>query len=110
MATMILYYYEHELIRKIKRKGNLTDHKFGNVLRFIDELAAKNYGGEFDRILHEIQIYSLEPKLKKKKISPFLDLVIKIEDKQFKLGLYDKRDLFPLSNARMPYLPNNVPF
>ena len=54
MATMILYYYEHELIRKIKRKGNLTDHKFGNVLRFIDELVAKNYGGEFDRILHEI--------------------------------------------------------
>ena len=41
MATMILYYYEHELIRKIKRKGNLTDHKFGNVLRFIDELAPK---------------------------------------------------------------------
>ena len=54
MATMILYYYEDELIRKIKRKGNLTDHKFGNVLRFIDELVAKNYGGEFDRILHEI--------------------------------------------------------
>ena len=38
-----------------------------------------------------------------------MDLNIKIENNKFSLSLYDKRDTFPFSIVRMPYLSSNIP-
>mgnify|MGYP000386171222 FL=1 len=39
----------------------------------------------------------------------FLQLDIRIEDGLFVYKLYDKRDAFPFSIVRMPYLCSNIP-
>ena len=39
----------------------------------------------------------------------FLDLSIIIENKKFKIGLFDKRNAFPFSIARMPHFDSNTP-
>ena len=39
----------------------------------------------------------------------FLDLDIKIRNNKFVLGLYDKREHFPFSIVRMPYITSNMP-
>ena len=38
-----------------------------------------------------------------------MDIESTISDKQFVLKLYDKRDAFPFTIVRMPYLCNNIP-
>ena len=39
----------------------------------------------------------------------FLHLDIRVEENQFVYRLYDKRDAFPFSIVRMPYLSSNIP-
>ena len=39
----------------------------------------------------------------------FLNLDIRVEENQFAYKLYDKRDAFPCSIVRMPYLSSNIP-
>ena len=81
------------------------------MFRFIDDLAAINDGGEFENSFHEI--YPPELELKKENIGntegSFLDLFLEIEDNKFSMNLYDKRDDFPFSIVRMPYLNSNLP-
>ena len=111
MANLFLYYYEEKWIRKTKRKDLIMARKFGNVFRFIDDLAAINDSGEFEKIFREI--YPPELELKRENISSteasFLDLHIKIDNNKFALSLYDKRDNFPFSIVRMPYASSNIP-
>ena len=54
--------------------------------------------------------FPLESKVEHEGISAsFLNLEICIEDGQFVYKLYDKRDAFPFSIVRMPYLCSNIP-
>ena len=39
----------------------------------------------------------------------FLNLDIRVEENQFVYKLYDKKDAFPFSIVRMPYLSSNIP-
>ena len=45
MASLSLYYYDNTWIRQTKMKDPVTNRKFGNVFRFIDDLTAINDGG-----------------------------------------------------------------
>ena len=84
--------------------------KFGNVFQFIDDLDAMCDDGEFERSYKEI--YPIELEMKKEKGysgASFLDLDIKIVNNQFTIKLFDKRDSFPFSIVRMPFLSSNMP-
>ena len=84
---------------------------FTNIFRFIDDLVAINDNGEFERCYSEI--YPPELELGKKNVGynqgTFLDLKIEIREEKFLISLYDKRDNFPFSIVRMPYLDSNIP-
>ena len=110
MANLFLYYYENRWLKNLKKKDLISARKFSNTFRFIDDLCAINDGGLFEKHHHEI--YPPELELKKEhggeRVS-FLDLEIKIEQRQFVTCLYDKRDAFPFSIVRMPYQKSNIP-
>ena len=111
MANLFLYYFEDKWMRKTKRKDLILARQFGNVFRFIDDLAAINDGGEFENVFQDIYPPELELKQENHNNTEasFLDLDIKIENNKFVLGLYDKRDYFPFSIVRMPFLCSNMP-
>ena len=79
------------------------------MFRFIDDLIVLNFGGEFERNFKEI--YPPELILKKENLSnnegSFLDLQIKVQNNQFSIHLYKKKDGFHFSIVIMPYL--NIP-
>ena len=103
MVNLSLYYYDDTWIRKTKMKDLVTNRKFRNVFRFIDDLTAINDGGNI----------SSTTWVEKGNTSPseasFLDLDIKIPNKKFTLGLHDKRESFPFSTVPMLYLLSNAP-
>ena len=111
-ANLFLYHYESRYMKELKKTDLPRARRFGNLSRFIDDLAAINDGGEFERCAAEI--YPPELELKKEndgsKNASFLDLDITIEDdKTFSLKLYDKRDAFPFDIVRLPNISNNMP-
>ena len=76
------------------------------MFRFIDDLIVLNVGGEFEWSFKEN--YPPELILKKENLSnnegSFLDLQIKVQNNQFSIHLYKKKDF---SIVIMPYL--NIP-
>ena len=111
MANLFLFYYENKWVLKTK-KSNLKQAKmFGNIFRFIDDLIAINDGGLFED--NYMNIYPDELELKKEngnRDATFLDLNIEINDtNNFNISLFDKRDTFPFSIVRMPFLDSNIP-
>ena len=111
-ANLFLYYYESRFLKVLKKTNLPLARKFGNVWRFIDDLGALNYNGEFEKAAPKI--YPPELELKKEndgsKNASFLDLDITIEDdKTCSLKLYDKRDAFPFDIVRLPHISNNMP-
>ena len=69
-----------------------------------------NDGGEFGRVFKDIYPDELDLKVEHDGDSAsFLHLDIRVEDNQFVYRLYDKRDAFPFSIVRMPYLSSNIP-
>ena len=111
MANLFLYFYENKYLKELKKIDTSKARRFGNVFRYIDDLCAINDGGQFENSYKDI--YPPELELKKENIeyhnASFLDLDINIIDKRFQLKLYDKRDAFPFSIVRMPFLSNNMP-
>ena len=85
---------------------------FSNTFRFIDDLVAINDGGLFERNYKDIYLEELELKKENNssKEANFLDLNIQINtNNNFETSLYDKRDTFPFSIVRMPFLYSNMP-
>ena len=111
MANLFLYYFENKWILKMKKSNLKQARMFGNTFRFIDDLIAINDAGFFERNFQDI--YPEEMVLKKEnsgtKQASFLDLNIHIKNNTFKTSLYDKRDAFPFSIVRMPFLCSNMP-
>ena len=111
LANLFLHYYENKWIRTTKKHDMNKVRRFTNVFRFIDDLVAINDNGEFERCYSEI--YPPELELGKENIGynqgTFLDLKIEIREEKFVISLYDKRDNFPFSIVRMPYLDSNIP-
>ena len=83
---------------------------FHSTNRFIDDLCALNDGGEFRRVHKDI--YPSELELKEEHSgseASFLSLFININEGIFVYKLFDKRDGFPFSIVRMPYVSSNIP-
>jgi hypothetical protein len=109
-ANLFLYTYEHEYINNLIKEDRVKAKHFHAVFRFIDDLCSMNDGGEFGKVFTDIYPDELQLKVEHDgNTASFLNLDICIEDGQFVYKLYDKRDAFPFSIVRMPYLCSNIP-
>ena len=110
-ANLFLYFYESKYLRMLQRSDLRKARRFSNVFRFIDDLIAINDWKEFEKCFKDI--YPIELELGKEnsgdQSATFLDLHVVISDKRFQIDLYDKRDGFPFSIVRLPYLQSNLP-
>ena len=111
MANLFLYYYESKFLKQYKVNNMKNARKFNFIFRFIDDLLAVNDDGEFEKNIKKI--YPKELELKKENTeddqASYLDLYMKISNRQFSTKLYDKRDDFNFDIVRMPFLSNNMP-
>ena len=110
-ANLFLYFYESKYLRMLQRSDLRKARRFSNVFRFIDDLIAINDWKEFEKCFKDI--YTTELELGKEnsgdQSATFLDLHVVISDNKFHIDLYDKRDGFPFSIVRLPYLQSNLP-
>lgn len=109
-ANLFLYSYEErymaDLISSDKRKAR----HFHSTKRFIDDLCAINDGNLFGEIYKDIYPEELELKLEHSgSHASFLNLDITILEGEFVYKLFDKRDAFPFSIVRMPFINSNIP-
>ena len=115
-ANIYLYTYESKYIDNLTKNNSSKDNKirarkFHATSRFIDDLCPLNDGGEFGKSFQEI--YSKEMELKAEhegEHATFLELDITILNRIFVYKLFDKRDDFPFSIVKMPFLSSNIPY
>ena len=111
LANLFLAFYEIHWIQKLKKDDYARAKKYSNNYRFIDDLAALNDGGEFDR--SRSQIYPKELQSAKENEgtldSTFLELEVHVKERKFDYHLYDKRDSFNFFIVRFPYQCSNIP-
>ena len=115
-ANIYLYTYESKYIDNLTKNNSSKDNKirarkFHATSRFIDDLCPLNDGGEFGKSFQEI--YSKEMELKAEhegEHATFLELDITILNIIFVYKLFDKRDDFPFSIVKMPFLSSNIPY
>ena len=115
-ANIYLYSYESKYITNLTKNNCSKENKilakrFHATSRFIDDLIALNDGGEFGKIHNKI--YSKEMDLKKEHSgthATYMELDISILNKIFVYKLFDKRDDFPFSIVKMPFLSSNIPY
>lgn len=83
--------------------------KFSNLFWLKDDLLAINGDREFETVYHEIYSPGLELKQESNSDQEacFLDLGIKSENQNFSINFCGKRDFFPFSIVRMPYMCSN---
>ena len=109
--NLFLCFCESKWMNELKKNDLIKARTLCNIFRFIDVLNSINDGGEFES--NYSSIYHEELQLAKentdKHEASFLDLNIKLTDRKFHFGLFDKRDSFPFSIVRMPGKSSNVP-
>ena len=109
-ANLFLYQYEQRYMTSTIETDKVKARHFHSTKRFIDDLVAINDGNMFRSVFKEIYPEELELKIEHfGNHASFLNLDISIVDKVFVYKLYDKRDAFPFSIVRMPYLDSNIP-
>ena len=109
-ANLFLYAYEHEFMKNLIKEDRIKAKHFHSTFRFIDDLCSLNDGGMFGTVFKEIYPDELELKEEHKgDHGAFLNLDISVIENKFVYKLYDKRDAFPFSIVRMPFLCSNIP-
>ena len=109
-ANLFLYAYEVNYMADLIASDKVKARHFHSIKRFIDDLCALNDGGEFGRVHKDIYPSELELKVEHSgSQASFLNLYITIKEGIFVYRLFDKRDDFPFSIVRMPYVSSNIP-
>ena len=110
MANLFLYYFESKWVKNLKKDSLQRARRFNHTFRFIDDLLTINDRDEFLSSFKEIYPPELQLNLEHSgdRVT-FLDLEITKEDGHFNTKLYDKRDDFPFSIVRLPFLSSNIP-
>ena len=109
-ANLFLYAYEVNYMSDLIASDKVKARHFHSIKRFIDDLCALNDGGEFGRVHKDIYPSELELKVEHSgSHASFLNLYITIREGIFVYRLFDKRDDFPFSIVRMPYVSSNIP-
>ena len=111
IANLYLFAYEYKYLNNLY---NTKQHKklqqFKHCYRYIDDLLSIN-----NTMINDIsQIYpkelTLERTNKNDYQTDFLDLNIKINDKNFYISIYDKTDDFNFTVVKYPHLSGNIHF
>ena len=109
-ANLFLYRYEERYMTDLISSDRMKARHFHSTKRFIDDLCAINDGNLFGEIYKEIYPEELELKLEHSGLhASFLNLDITILEGEFVYKLFDKRDAFPFSIVRMPFIDSNIP-
>ena len=103
-SNLFLFYFEDKWVRNVQRSDLSRAYKFTTIFWFIDDLLTMNDGGEFAHSLEEIY----PPENEGTSNATFLDLNIETDGVKFATSLYDKRNAFPFSIVRMPFLCSNI--
>ena len=109
--NLFLYFYESKWMNKLKKNDLIKARKVCNIFRFINDLNHINDVGELESSYSNIyaeEIQSVKGNADKHEAS-LLDSDIKIKDGKFHFDLFNKKDSFPFSIARMPDKSSNVP-
>lgn len=109
-ANLFLYYYENKWVKSLKRIDILRARKFSHTFRFIDDLFTINDGNEFCNHFKEIYPPELQlnPEHSGEEVN-FLDIHISKDNGKLDYKLYDKRNSFPFSIVRLPFVSSNIP-
>ena len=109
-ANLFLYAYESNYMSDLIALDKVKARHFHSTNRFIDDLCTLNDGGEFGRVYKDIYPNELELKVEHSgSHATCLNLDITIREGIFVYKLFDKRDAFPFSIVRMPYVSSNIP-
>ena len=110
MANLFLYHYESNWIRNLKKNSIQRARMFRHTFRYIDDLLTINDNDEFSKSFIDIYPPELQLNLEHSgnQVS-FLDLQITNENGHLNTKLFDKRDEFPFSINRLPFLSSNIP-
>ena len=112
IANLFLYAYEFKWIKKqVENKNFKLINKFRGCCRYIDDLFVINNEEEMENF--KTKIYPEELKLIQDDSNgletPFLDLLITIENSTISTKIYDKRDNFNFQIVNFPVLTGNIP-
>ena len=110
-TNLFLFYFKYKWVRNVQRSDLSRARKFATIFWFIGDLLTMNDGGEFACSLEEIYPPELELNKENEGISnaTLLDLNIETDGVKFTTSLYNKRNAFPFSILRMPFLCSNTP-
>ena len=110
-ANFFLAHKEVDWVKAHHKLGTIDVRKINNSFRFIDDLLSLNDASTFKK--HYKDIYPTELELKKENNSnscaSFLNPYIYIEDGEFHIRLFDKRDNFGFDIVRIRFYCSNVP-
>ena len=112
IANLFLYAYEFQWIdEQVKNKKFDLLTKFKGCCRYIDDIFLINNNNEMERL--KTEIYPCEIKLIQDNSNgletPFLDLLVKIENSIISTKIFDKRDKFKFHIVNFPVLSGNIP-
>ena len=110
LANLFLFHYEYLYMKNLMRDNLCMAKKFGNTVRYIDDLLTLNNNNFEEEIPN---IYPSELTLKRTSGSDtklsYLDISISICSSKYVTEVYDKRDVFNFNIINFPYMSSNIP-
>ena len=110
LANLFLFHYEYLYMKNLMRDNLCMAKKFGNTVRYIDDLLTLNNNNFEEEIPN---IYPSELTLKRTSESDtklsYLDISISICSSKYVTEVYDKRDAFNFNIVNFPYMSSNIP-
>ena len=104
LAKLFLFHYEYLYMKNVMRDNLCMAKKFGNTVRYIDDLLTLNNNNFEEEIPN---IYPSELTLKRTSESDtklsYLDISISICSSKYVTEVYDKRDAFNFNIVNFPY-------
>jgi hypothetical protein len=110
-ANLFLFFYESKWVKHNAHHNYRKAKGVFNTVRYIDDLNTLNDDLQFSNYISEI--YPPELILNKENSSPlqatYLDLEITVDNNKYVYKLYDKRNAYPFSIVRFPFICSNIP-
>ena len=110
LANLFLFHYKYLYMKNLMRENLCMAKKFGNTVRYIDDLLTLNNSNFEEEIPN---IYPPELTLKRTSESDtnlsYLDISISIRNSKYATEVYDKRDAFNFDILNFPCMSSNIP-
>ncbi len=111
IANLTLWFYENRYLEKLYKNDYFSAKLLNRTFRLIDDITTINSDGVFQE--HMGKMYPASLVLNRENTSDstahVLDLNISINEGQFEIGIYDKREDFPFNIVQFVPTSSNVP-